>query len=362
MAHHSADEIATFTSGEQRMVYAAYRDTGELFYLNDGVAELQRGFTKQRLRCVVPNCPSPNLTTVARRDGRRDGFRHLTSLVSEGHAEGVFHRQGKAAIRDWLQSKYPDAAVAVEVPINGSRDRVADVMLTNPSGWRVAFEIQYAALSATEWEHRHSDYQAAGIIDVRLFGHWGSHLKLDRNNQAKLNGVQRTAAHMGMPVLWFNPVEGTVAAATTREYFPPNSFVEVLAPGSLENGSWPHQVDLHLFPLSDATVSSVGFTAPLIETLKKNRADAQARQLREAAAREAVEARLALRSANVSSFMKRVREKATDRQREWAVSDDRSRVFGIFDGRWPAFIGTETYSYAGHPRKVIEIPFPDEQW
>lgn len=171
---HTRREITEFVgNGDPRLITAAFRDqarVGELFILADGAASAVREFTHNELRCPFPDCPQPQLKAVARAR-RRDGFSHLPG--AHKHApESVNHLQGKAVVADWLRSIFGPDVVAMEAASDTQRTRVADVMLTLPSGLRMAFEIQYAPLTVHQWLERHDSYREQGIVDVWL---WGAH-------------------------------------------------------------------------------------------------------------------------------------------------------------------------------------------
>jgi hypothetical protein len=55
------------------------------------------------------------------------------------------------------------------------------VLVCFPDGRRVAFEVQYAALTIDAWRARHAGYRAQGIVDSWLFGHIPPHLRAARS-------------------------------------------------------------------------------------------------------------------------------------------------------------------------------------
>ena len=57
---------------------------------------------------------------------------------------------------------------------NGQRP---DAFATFPDGRRFAFKVQYAAITADDWQRRHDGYAAQGIADIWLFGHAGAHFR-----------------------------------------------------------------------------------------------------------------------------------------------------------------------------------------
>lgn len=211
---HRPQEIAAFTDGERALVYAARRDDPDapLVFLRDGSAAEMRSHTTAHLQCFVPGCPTPAFTTVARQ-GKRDGFRHLTG---GNHApESLFHRQGKQALVDWLASTRPDVRARMEVPLPG-RVRVADV-LAETASVRIALEVQYASLTATgapgSWQARTDDCIRAGIGTVWFFGHYGAHMTVVPGGAVALNAVQRQVVAAGHKLWWINPVTGQIATA-----------------------------------------------------------------------------------------------------------------------------------------------------
>lgn len=216
-SRHTAEQIAAFSEGEPRFVVAAYRDASrgrELFVMPDGQADMLRGFTREQLRCLIPDCPAADVVAVSR-SRRRDGFRHKAG--GGKHApESVQHRQGKAVLAEWLRSRVGAAAVTVEAAADTQRSRIADVMVTFPNGERLAFEIQYAAITVHEWRIRHESYRARGITDVWLWGH--TRLRKSRSSYDppfRLDDVQDHVRTTGMPVHWFNPETSELATAVT---------------------------------------------------------------------------------------------------------------------------------------------------
>ena len=100
-AAHDATKLAAFQSGEQRLVYARYRDLPSAvpYYLPEGGASTTgaRAWVKEHLECLMPACVDRRLVVVNRAaSGRRDGFSHLGG--AGGHSpESLFSpaRQGR---------------------------------------------------------------------------------------------------------------------------------------------------------------------------------------------------------------------------------------------------------------------------
>lgn len=281
---HTPEEFAAFTDGERRFVAAAWRDdpARPYFVLPDGEAERHRYRARTELRCMFRDCRAPEITTVAR-VGRRDGFRHLDGST-EGHGgpESFHHISGKAVLVDYLRSTYPHLEVQAEQGIDTQRTRVADVMATNPvTGNRIAFEVQYASLSPTEWQARTDDYAAAGIPVVWLWGHVGSNMRATgfrgegRPPMVGLSPTLETAAK-AQPLLWLNPELGSIGIGYKME---PWDGTEVPMP--VKGG----QVELGIRPLSNFTLTPAGLNTALLGRMRENRDRAERRRLDEEARR-----------------------------------------------------------------------------
>ena len=195
------------------MIYARPVAGGELFMLPDGEAEQLRAWTTASLICPMPGCPDPKLTTVSRQVGRRDGFRHFPG--AGGHApESLFHLQGKTTVMRWLRARHPASEVALEVPLDAGRSRIADVLITARTGERLAIEVQYASLRVREWQNRHLDYADASVPDIWLFGHYGGQMKI-AGPDVKVSDVHRAVVAAGQPLVWLNPIRDELAIAST---------------------------------------------------------------------------------------------------------------------------------------------------
>jgi len=227
MSVHDPEEIARFLDSEPRLVYARYRsEPTSRFFLEDGRGgeEGLREWVATELECPMPECGDRRLSLVHRSGSvkpRRDGFKHYAG--AGGHApESIWHSNAKEVVRRWAQTMCGDyGTVQVEARL-GKGERIADVLVQWPVN-RVAFEIQYAALSVAEWRERHEWYVREGIKDVWLWGHTGHHLKLDTEVTAdapalfKLGEVQRAVIADGeRAVHWINPLTEQFASAFVR--------------------------------------------------------------------------------------------------------------------------------------------------
>lgn len=307
MTSHST--VQTFTRGsDNRFVYAVHTDDPtRVFHLDDDAALDHRAYAKEYLRCPVPECPLPELTTVHRTD-RRDGFRHLRRDASTDHApESLLHHQGKAAIAHWLANRYRKHLTVTVEPLLEGGERRPDVMaVSRSSGARMAFEVQYSYEPPHVWRERHQWYRDHGIVDVWLFGHTGSHMNAAEDGTVTLNPTHRAVIDEGMPLLWLNPFDRAIATAYALEVDPHRQGrkpkarkVPATAIGNLS-----------VEPLDEAWVTAKGLRTSLIDELASN--ESIQAELREAAwrSRQALQLTRAALSAVTTPAM------APDRRRE----------------------------------------------
>jgi hypothetical protein len=305
MATHSYKELTDFQDGEVRLIFARHRETGELVLLEEDTAAEQRGFTKASLRCPITDCPDPDLTTVSRQ-GRRDGYRHLSG---GGHApEGIFHIQGCEMIARWLRGKYPEPTFTVqkEERSNAAGERRADVMVTHAkSGEKIAFEIQYASLSPSKWRERHDSYAKQGIQDVWLFGHFGAHLYVDRHHadQVRLNPTHEAVVASGAPLLWINPFTEQLGTAVSNGHGAAGVTAHATSDIPTTSGSGR----MILSPMDDFRLAASGLTSDLLKDLQANR-DTDARRRAEWARQEALRREALLREQAARDAAPRVRQ------------------------------------------------------
>lgn len=384
MAHISG-VLADFQNGETRLVYGRRLDAGELFLLPDGEAKELRAWAKKELRCPVRDCPSPAITTVSRSWGR-DGFKHYGGGDDVGgHApESLFHMQACERIAVWLRGLYPSFTVQKE-EIAG--DRRADVMITASDGSRMAFEIQYSALTPAQWQKRHDSYRSMGIVDVWLFGHHGAQLRrahartligrvvenlgsshLASDNLVVINPTHAAVIDAGLPLLWFNPVTAQIGTAVEQVVLGERQF-EIPATGT------PGQFSVE--DLARLKLCLAGLTSDRLQLLEKNRAEMEALRLElhtaqrlsqaeeeasRAAARRVMMAADAVIAADKQAALDRVHARRADMDAEafllgpaWLASDLRTRILDEFDGHWPAILDVATMGEPG-------LPFPRQQW
>jgi competence protein CoiA-like protein len=293
-------------ASERAQVYARddrLQEDAPLVYLPRGGADAVRQDARDgHLICPLPECNERRL--IVRAGTRRDHFAHHHAPTQAHAPESVMHLQGKAMIASWLRGLFGGRLkVGLEVPI-GDRARVADVLAVSPtSGERMAFEVQYAAITVEEWEARHADYQSRGIVDVWLWGHLPPHCR--RPHGDALEGERaitpamlacRTAS--GRPLLWINPEEQMLAIGLTRLDIDLED-IDQLARGDATGLSWAfHEFTAAIVSASvidDWRLSGAGPTGPLhgqADDLHNAKAGRDAKREAAQALRDAAQAEL----------------------------------------------------------------------
>ncbi|NUU19058.1 hypothetical protein HP550_17555 [Cellulomonas humilata] len=344
---HAAGDIAAFTDGETRLVYAAHVNDpiGPLYLLEDNTAKQFKSYAKANLQCFIPDCATPQFTTVSRARGR-DGFRHLTG---GGHSEeSLFHKQGKHALLDWLARKHPDVDARPEVSMLPVVDRRADVLATHATGERIALEVQYSAMPAPgdrdSWESRTRDYQNVGVSPVWFLGHRGVHFKPQLGGETiELGPVARAILDAGMQLWWLNPILGVVAIPYVVDYVEREGFL--LAPTSQDR-----TVYLWIEPIDSLTLTATGPHHPRLDELAYHRvaylAAEQIRTDREEQRRATAVAKAERDKAHAADRQRRANERAVQKQRKvsdaieaqntaWSTSTMRANVLARYGGQIP---------------------------
>lgn len=344
---HGAEVLAAFQDGETRLIYARPRAGGSLWMLPDGEAKQHRAFAKAELMCPVHECGQPKLTTVARAPRKRDGFSHL---AGGGHApESLFHLQAKQRIADWLTEHYPRSSVHIEEQSDTNRTRIADVMITGPTGQRIAFEVQYSPITPEKWRERHDSYVEQGITDIWLWGHHGANLTEDRHlpGTVKLTPAQQLVAELGLPLLWFNPVLGDVGTASQAQYGAPWSIRTL----PVSSGRFEAE------PFEKFSLASDGFGSDLTRRLLadtvcfrewRQKRDAELRAQQKAA--DDLKAAEAARAAAEAFRRQQQLERATE---VWLRSEQRASLLRRMGGTWPEWLDVTIQD---------PLPVPAEQW
>jgi competence CoiA-like predicted nuclease len=116
--------------------------------------------------CQCPLCNGR--LSIREPTNRRAHFYHLSGPCTTSlqlHPESEEHLEGKRYLKEHLAKifhEYTAARLEYEVPIREIR-RVADLLVVFPNGWRIAHEVQLAAITPQELEERTDDYAQAGI-------------------------------------------------------------------------------------------------------------------------------------------------------------------------------------------------------
>jgi hypothetical protein len=116
------------------------------------------------------------------------------------------------------------------------RWRRPDALAVTPDGTaKVAFEVQYSALTGTDWKARHDFYADAGVVDIWLFR--PPRLPVDASRRrtspgprrersrlgatVQLNGLHQKMLEHGVIPLWFNPTAHRMGTATAAFHLTP---------------------------------------------------------------------------------------------------------------------------------------------
>lgn len=130
--------------------------------------QLQQWSRERALHC--PNCRG--VVHVRGGPGKRAQL-HFAHQKGEcawsTEAESVRHMRGKVVLAHWLLEQFPQATITLEERLPGP-NRIADIFVCHADGPRWAVEFQCAPLELDEWQHRHSAYRNADIIDIWIVG------------------------------------------------------------------------------------------------------------------------------------------------------------------------------------------------
>jgi competence protein CoiA len=126
---------------------------------------------KEDIRCQL--CGNPMLIKAGMI--KRAHFAHIAAPCSTDysyHPESPAHREAKVFLAEHLRvsfGEYTSAIFDYEVPIPEAK-RVADLLMTFPTGWRIAHEVQLAKITVEELQMRTAAYEQAGIDVVWWLG------------------------------------------------------------------------------------------------------------------------------------------------------------------------------------------------
>jgi competence CoiA-like predicted nuclease len=122
--------------------------------------------------CLCQLCGAPMIVKAGL--VRQHHFAHAGRCTSDyqSHPESPAHREAKrylvTHLREWFK-EYENTRIAYEVPIPEVK-RIADLLVTFPTGWRVAHEVQLASITTEQLQERTNDYTLAGIDVVWWLG------------------------------------------------------------------------------------------------------------------------------------------------------------------------------------------------
>lgn len=187
-----------------------------LVFLAHGQADALREDARAgHLVCPLADCQD-NRFVVHGGTERRHHFKHRHG--AGGHApETIAHHTAKHLIARWLRSFYPDAQVHADTKEVETGQR-PDVLLVLEDGTHVAYEVQFAALTAETWQARHDRYTSGGIKDVWLFG-GKTYDRPERSDQRpddqiRLHPVFKAALAAHRPILLIDAFAETVGLGT----------------------------------------------------------------------------------------------------------------------------------------------------
>lgn len=220
--HGEAEVAAFFDIGSGAMsTWALYRAAddapGEPTFMAAGDGERFRADTAAgKYRCVVPDCSG--LLRVKAGRVNRHHWAHRVAPVPAHAPESLWHLNAKAAIRDFVRRRHPDATILVDERYTPAGNR-PDVWASTQA-FNIAFEVQISALDGREFHRRDDRYGEDLITAVWLFAHLHPpKLPGARSAQpevaraVRLRDVHRQLASLGRPVRWLNPDERKVATA-----------------------------------------------------------------------------------------------------------------------------------------------------
>jgi hypothetical protein len=254
---HDPIGISRFRTGVEAFVLAYDVELERHVYFPEHVPVAKRSQfvqrTRQSFRCPVSECSS-SLSAVFREPRARNGFRHPMGVVEHAAPEDLWHGWAQGEIRAWAERKYGSTVKAeIERPTRDGRRRL-DVLLTSRhSGERVAVEVQYAAMTSTEWRQRQADHDADGILAVSwLLGHARTNFNM-REGRLRRNQLARTMVEHGTVPMWINPTTRQVLTAWTEGT---DGTPRAPQPGT--------HLQVDIVDLDDCTLTARGIESPML--------------------------------------------------------------------------------------------------
>ena len=151
--------VAINTRTGQRVVITEYKDPRTELKSQEYVCQL---------------CGGEMFLRAGRINSAHFAHKAVCNSAFVSHPESAEHLAGKRYLADYLRRQYSKGGYAgttveFEVPIQ-SAGRVADLLVTFPTGWQVAHEIQLAAITVEKLEERTNDYKSTGIDTIWWLG------------------------------------------------------------------------------------------------------------------------------------------------------------------------------------------------
>ena len=331
-----------FSGGDPRFIHAGRRDgLPGLVELPDGQAAEFRAMARAALKCPVPGCPSPEITTVGG-TGRRHHYRHLVKNAETDHGpETYFHLESKAVVEAWLRERCPGASVQLE-KVLASGERIADVFAQLPTGEQYAVEVQFSSLSVETYRERHQWYESAGIVDIWLFIHRGVHLRTEWDDTVTvlLSPTHEAVADSGRRVLCINPALRMIGYGQRTQHAGNRAWtVHAESTGTFVTEPLD---SFHLDP-------RIGMTTPTLDRMDAD-SDAAARAVeaerqRAEAAQQERRRQVAAAAARRSEYEKARRDAAVERARardtflaEWSSTPAAAAARSVFPAGPPSWI------------------------
>lgn len=113
-------------------------------------------------------------------------YQTCTSALRQ-HPESAEYMAAKHRLLEFMWGQFMDslASAKVEEPVP-EVNRVADILLTFKTGWRVAHEVQLSSITTGELEARTRDYLDAGLV---VYWWLGKQAATETNRQWCLNEI-----------------------------------------------------------------------------------------------------------------------------------------------------------------------------
>jgi hypothetical protein len=190
-----------------------------LVFLAPGQADSLRPDARAgHLICPLGDCRD-NRFIVYGGTERRHHFKHRGGA---GHhaPESIAHHTAKHLIARWLRRLYPTSQVFPDTQEVETGQR-PDVLLVREDGSRVAYEVQFASLTAATWQERRDRYATEDIKNVWLFGgkHYDRHVSVSEGaaEQVQMHPIFGAVLGAVHPMLLIDPFAETVGLGTGHD-------------------------------------------------------------------------------------------------------------------------------------------------